>query len=74
LLQYGPIVFQILCEQVFLLADLGQQYTNLVRDIGYGIVIGCLAPVGELRCNGQALAASSLVGGDCIVLGFDEFV
>lgn len=57
---------------VLLLTNLAQDDTNLVRDITDGFIASVLTPVGQLSSNGDALAASSLVGIDQVVLRLDE--
>jgi hypothetical protein len=73
LLQHAPVVFQVLREHVFLLAQLGQQHPKLVRDVRDGVVARRLAPVGKLGCDGDAFPAGGLVGADAVVLALDDF-
>lgn len=69
-----PGVVEIVRVQVLLLAELAEQDADLVGEVGDGVVVGLLAPLGELRRNGDALLAGGLVGADQIVLGLDESV
>ena len=72
LLQDSPVVFKVLRVEVFLLAKLRQQDTNLVGDIRNGVIVGALAPIRDLGCDGQALSASGFVGGDHMVFSLDD--
>lgn len=74
LLQYASAVFQSLCEQIFLLRDLGQQHSKLVAHIAQGIVVGALAPLAQLSGNGSTLLGRTLVGVDSMVLRLDQLV
>jgi len=57
-LQDSPAIVNIMGIEVFLLADFRQQNTNLVGDVGDGVIGGGLAPVGELGRDGEAFFAS----------------
>lgn len=72
LLQDASVVLEVLCIQVFLLTDLGQQDANLVGQIRDGVVVGRLTPVGQLRRDGNSLATSCLVGTNGMVLSLDQ--
>ncbi len=72
LLQNGSVFLQILREEILLFTDLRENDTNLVRDVRDGVIVGRLAPVGQLGCDGQTLATCSLVGSDSMVLGLDQ--
>lgn len=74
LFQDGAIVLEVLDKEIFLLANLGKDDTDLVADVGNGIVVGGLTPVGQLRGDREPLTAGSLVGGDGMILGFDQLV
>ena len=73
-LEHGPGLLEVLREAVFLLADLAEQHAQLVGDVGDGVVVRLLAPVGELGGDGGALAAGGFVGADCVGFAFDELV
>ena len=72
LLQNASVVLQVLRKEVLLFTDLRHQHADLVGQVGNGVVVGGLAPVGELRCDRDSFATSSLVGADSMVLGLDE--
>jgi len=74
LLQHTPAVFESLCEQVFLLGDLRQQYPELVTDVAEGFIVGALAPLAQLAGDVGALLGRILVCADSMVLGLDELV
>lgn len=57
---------------IFLLSKLAENHADLVRDVADGVVARLLAPLRELGRNGDALTAGRLVGGDEVVLRFDE--
>lgn len=65
-------VIQVVCVKVLLLANLTEKNTDLIGEVGDGIIAGLLTPLGELRCDGDALLAGSLVRTDEVVLGLDE--
>jgi len=67
-----PGIIEIVRIQVLLLAQLAEQDADLVGEVGDGVVVGLLAPLGELRGDGDALFARGLVGADQIILGLDE--
>ena len=70
LLQYSPIILQVLRKNIFLFSQLGQQHSQLIGYVRDGVVAGGLAPIGELRGDGDAFAAGGLVGADGVVLAF----
>jgi hypothetical protein len=74
LFQNTSAVFESLCEQVLLLSNLRQQYSQLVADIAQSLVIGALAPLAQLSGDVGALLGSILVCADRMVLGLDELV
>lgn len=74
LFQDGAIVLEVLDKEIFLLANLGKDDTNLVADVGNGVVVGGLTPVGQLRGDREPFTAGSLVSGDGMILGFDQLV
>ena len=51
LFQDRPVVLEILCEEVLLFTNLGENDTDLVRDVRNGVIVCGLAPVGQLRSN-----------------------
>lgn len=57
---------------VFLLAQLGQDHSHLVRDFRDAIIVGAGAPIGKLSRDRETLLAGGLVGGDDVVLRFDQ--
>jgi hypothetical protein len=67
-----PGIVEVVCIEVLLLAQLAEQDADLVGEVGDGVVVGLLAPLGELRGDGDALFARGLVGADQTVLGLDE--
>lgn len=73
-LQDNAGIIQVVSIQVFLFADLTEQYANLVRDVGDGIVAGLLTPLRKLACNGNTFLTSGFVGSDQAVFGFDQLV
>lgn len=66
------MILHVLCIHILLLAQLRQQHAQLIRDVRDGVVLGRLAPFGELRGDGDALAAGDFVGADGVAFGFDE--
>lgn len=72
MLEHTAVVLKVLRKDVFLLAHLGQHHAQLVGDVGDGIIVGRLAPFGELACDGGALAAGGFVGADGAVLALDQ--
>lgn len=74
LLQHTSAVFESLGEQVFLLSNLRQQYSELVADIAESLIVGALAPLAQLSGDVGALLGSILVCADSMVLGLDELV
>ena len=74
LFQHTSAVFESLCEQVLLLSNLRQQYSQLVADIAQSLVVGALAPLAQLSGDVGALLGSILVCADRMVLGLDELV
>ncbi len=71
-LQDGPRVVQVVRVEVLLLANLTEENTDLVGEVGDGIISSLLTPLGELRSDSDALLASSLVSTDKVVLGLDK--
>ena len=65
-------VIQVVCVKILLLANLTKKNTDLVGEVGHGIIAGLLTPLGELRCDGDALLAGSLVRTDEVILGLNE--
>ena len=61
-----------MCVKILLLANLTKKNTDLVGEVGHGIIAGLLTPLGELRCDGDALLAGSLVRTDEVILGLNE--
>jgi len=71
-LQEVPGVIQVVCVKILLLANLTEKNTDLVGEVGDGIIAGLLTPLGKLRCDRDALLACGLVSTDEVVLGLDE--
>jgi hypothetical protein len=74
LLQHTSAVFKSLSEQIFLLSDLRQQYSQLVADIAECLVVSALAPLAQLASNVGTLLGRILVCANSMVLGLDELV
>lgn len=74
LLQHTSAVFESLGEQIFLLSNLRQQYSELVADVAECLIVGALAPLAQLSGDVGALFGSILVCTDRMVLGLDELV
>lgn len=73
-LEQSARVVQVVRICVLKLAHLAEDHADLVGDIADGIVARLLAPFGELRGDGDALARCGLVGRDEVVLRLDEAV
>ena len=71
-LQEVPGVIQVVCVKILLLANLTEKNTDLVGEVGDGIIAGLLTPLGKLRCDRDALLAGSLVRTDEVVLSLNE--
>lgn len=67
-LQDATTLLEILAKDLFLLRNFGEQDAELVGEVGDGVVVGLLTPVGQLAGNGGALATGRLVSTDCIGL------
>ena len=74
LLQHTSAVFESLGEQVLLLRNLRQQYSQLVADVAQCLIVGALAPLAQLSGDVGALLGSILVCADSMVLRLDELV
>lgn len=72
LFQHTPRVLQVLRKQILLLRNLGEQDSELVRDVAHGLILGALAPFAQLRRDALALAAGLLVGADGMVFRLDQ--
>ena len=72
LLEQGAVVLKVLRHELLLLAQLRQQDAELVADVRQRLVARRLAPIGQLRGDGDALAARRLNGPDRVVLRLDE--
>lgn len=71
-LQHGPAPVEPRRVRVLQLAHLRQHDTHLVAEVRHCRVPRLLAPLAQLRCNADALAARRLVSRDEAVAGFDE--
>lgn len=73
-LEHSTAVVEGVGVLVLLLANLGQNNTDLVANVRHGIVVRLLTPLGQLGGNRHTLAARSLVRADQVVLGLDQTV
>ena len=67
------VVFEVLGEAVFLLADFRQQDAEFIGYVGDGVVARGLAPIGELGGDRDAFAAGGFVGSDGVVFRLNYF-
>jgi hypothetical protein len=67
-------VFESLSEQIFLLSDLRQQYSELVADVAECLIVGALSPLAQLASDVSALLGRILVCADSMVLRLDQLV
>lgn len=72
LLQDASVVLQVLCIQVLLFTNFGQQHADLVGQVRDGVIVGGLAPVRQLGRNRDPFSASCFVSSNGVVLGLDE--
>ena len=73
LLQDATILFEVLSEGIFLLTKLSEEDAEFIRYVGDRVIACGFTPVGELRCDGDALATGRLVGADSMIFTFDDF-
>jgi len=74
LFEYSSALLQVGGETVFLFSDLGKQDTELVGNVGDGVVTSFLTPVAQLRGNVCLLFGRGLVCANAVVLGLDQGV